>query len=144
MPALSNGRHELFAQALAQGKTADDAYVSAGYKRSRPAASRLSTNVNVKLRLAELQSRASAKTEVSLQWLLDQAIEVLNLAKENNQTGPAVAAIKELGVLSGHRVEKRENSHRTMNDMSDDELARIALGRSEGDSASSIGSTLSH
>jgi phage terminase small subunit len=35
MPVLSNSKHELFAQELAKGKTADAAYVSAGYSPNR-------------------------------------------------------------------------------------------------------------
>lgn len=32
MPVLKNARHERFAQARANGKTVDDAYVDAGFK----------------------------------------------------------------------------------------------------------------
>lgn len=35
MPVLKNARHEKFAQALAKGKTADDAYADAGFKPDR-------------------------------------------------------------------------------------------------------------
>lgn len=41
MPVLHNARHEKFAQALAKGMTATDAYTEAGYKRDRTAAERL-------------------------------------------------------------------------------------------------------
>ena len=47
MPVLKNARHERFAQALARGMTATEAYTTAGYKCDRTAASRLSTNVNI-------------------------------------------------------------------------------------------------
>ncbi|MEY9531168.1 phage terminase small subunit [Sinorhizobium fredii] len=47
MPILKNARHERFAQALAEGMTATDAYTEAGYKGGGTAASRLSTNVNI-------------------------------------------------------------------------------------------------
>lgn len=43
MPVLKNQRHESFAQALAKGMTASDAYTAAGYKGDRTAASRLFT-----------------------------------------------------------------------------------------------------
>ena len=41
MPTLRNPRHERFAQELATGKTADAAYVLAGYKENRSNAARL-------------------------------------------------------------------------------------------------------
>jgi hypothetical protein len=47
MPILSNPRHERFAQELANGKTASDAYTAAGYKPSRANASTLRTNQNI-------------------------------------------------------------------------------------------------
>ncbi|MBW3099243.1 hypothetical protein [Pseudohoeflea coraliihabitans] len=62
MPTLSNQRHEAFAQALAKGKSATDAYKMAGYKPDYGAASRLSGNVKVKARVAELISAAAKKT----------------------------------------------------------------------------------
>lgn len=75
MPMLTNPRHERFAQALAAGKTADQAYQDAGYKPSRPAASRLSTNVNVQARLAELQSRITEGVVLTRQWVIEKLIE---------------------------------------------------------------------
>lgn len=53
MPILTNKGHEAFAQGVAKGLTADQAYQEAGYKPSRSAASRLSTNVNIPARIAE-------------------------------------------------------------------------------------------
>ena len=35
MPILANAKHELFAQGLARGATADEAYKLAGYKENR-------------------------------------------------------------------------------------------------------------
>jgi hypothetical protein len=41
MPILPNHKHELFAQGLAKGLSADAAYQAAGYKRDRGNAARL-------------------------------------------------------------------------------------------------------
>jgi hypothetical protein len=41
MPVLPNNKHELFAQGLAKGLSADAAYQAAGYKRDRGNAARL-------------------------------------------------------------------------------------------------------
>ncbi|WP_188079447.1 terminase small subunit [Xanthobacter oligotrophicus] len=63
MAPLHNGRHERFAQELAKGKSADEAYVEAGYsgssKSMQEAASRLSRNVKVQARVAEIQQRGA-------------------------------------------------------------------------------------
>lgn len=72
MPILKNPRHEAFAQFLAKGQPASEAYVSAGYKESRPAASRLSTNVNVKKRVAELVARGADRTEITVARVLKE------------------------------------------------------------------------
>ncbi len=63
MPVLENPKHEAFAQGLAKGLSASDAYVGAGYKESRSAASRLSANVNIAARVAELVSKGAEKAE---------------------------------------------------------------------------------
>lgn len=52
---LPNPRHEAFVQALLRGENQDAAYASAGFRASRPNASRLRTNDNIVARLAELQ-----------------------------------------------------------------------------------------
>ena len=58
MPTLRNPRHERFAQELATGKTADAAYVLAGYKENRSNAARLGADRDIQARVAEIQSWA--------------------------------------------------------------------------------------
>lgn len=72
MPALSNAKHEKFAQGLAKGLPASEAYISAGYRESRSAASRLSTNVNVEARVAELVNSGAARAEVTVARVLSE------------------------------------------------------------------------
>lgn len=74
MGMLKNNRHELFAQALAQGKTADEAYAEAGYVKNRCNASRLKTTENITKRLAELQGRATKGVVLTKQWILERLI----------------------------------------------------------------------
>jgi hypothetical protein len=47
MGTLANQRHERFAQALAQGKTATEAYILAGYKANDGHASRMKGNERI-------------------------------------------------------------------------------------------------
>lgn len=138
MPVLSNPKHELFAQELAKGKSATDAYVEAGYAPNQPNASRLISNDMVQARLAELQNRVAIRTEVTAASLIEEAEAVRVAAMAAGQFAPAVAAIKEKGVLAGVRVEKRENTNRSVNDMSDDELAAIIRAGGAGDSEASV------
>ena len=67
MPPLPNARHERFAQGLFEGMTADEAFVTAGYKQNRGNASRLKSNENVRARLAELQTETAASAKVTLE-----------------------------------------------------------------------------
>lgn len=108
MPVLSNPKHERFAQELAKGKTADEAYELAGYNRHEGNASRLRGNEKVVARVAELQEPAARRARITAQRLMEMAETVFDRALEAGQNAAAVAAIKEMGVLSGERIEKRE------------------------------------
>lgn len=132
MPVLSNPRHERFAQELAKGKTADEAYVEAGYQENRHNASRLKTNETIANRISEIQARAASRVEVTRASLIAEAEEVRVAAMVAGQLSAAIAAIKEKGVLSGDRVEKRENRNTGADDMTDGELAAIIRGGSAG------------
>jgi phage terminase small subunit len=111
MPILRNTRHEMFAQFLAQGKSATGAYVEAGYKDSETArfrASRLRTNGNVQKRIDELKQKVAKKMEITQESLIAEAEEIRELAIRDKQYNAALGAVKEKGILSGKRVEKSE------------------------------------
>lgn len=76
MPALASAKYEAFAQALAKGLAASDAYVSAGYKESRSAASRLSANVNIQARVAELVSKGAERAEIDVARVLKELVRL--------------------------------------------------------------------
>lgn len=113
LPLLKNTRHERFAQELAQGKTATEAYVLAGYKANDGNAATLKANEEVAARVAELQDRASIRAEITVASLLAETETARELAMALGQPSAAVAAIKEKGVLSGLRVEKSERTNRS-------------------------------
>jgi Family of unknown function (DUF5681) len=56
MGILKNIRHEQFARGLATGKSVSQAYADAGYSACRQNAHRLSSNDDIRSRVAELQS----------------------------------------------------------------------------------------
>jgi hypothetical protein len=77
MPALANPRHEKFAQAVASGKSASEAYRQCGANgatgNAHAHAGRLIANDNISKRVAELKEEQSQKSELSR----DQAREFL-------------------------------------------------------------------
>lgn len=108
MPVLKHAKHEAFAQALARGKTATEAYTDAGYSGDRTAASRLSTNVNVAKRVEEIRTRLSEKAE----WSSAARLRMLGIiAKRNLLKDPrsSIAAIAEANKMQGsHAVVRHQ------------------------------------
>lgn len=144
MAALENPKHERFAQELAKGKSATEAYAEAGYSESRSSASRLLTNANIVARVAEITERAALRVEVSLASLIQEAEEVRAAALKDGQYSAAISAIKEKGVLSGVRIERRENTNRNIDELSDSDLLDIARAGGVGASTAQAGETKPH
>ena len=124
MPALNNHRRELFAQLLFQGFSAVDAYAKAGYKRHDGNACTLAKNPEVQARLEEIRggekirgeqtdlpvgTRAiAARAKVTAESLVEMARTTYDSAMESKQFGAANGSIREMGVLTGHRIERAE------------------------------------
>lgn len=111
---LKNAKHEAFAQALAKGQSASDAYVTAGYNESRSAASRLSTNVNIANRIKELQSKAAERAIVTIEDIARQLDEDREFARQCGSASASVAATmgkaKVLGLVTDKTESKTELS----------------------------------
>src|SRR5262245_26200191 len=73
MPTLQNPRHERFAQELATGKSADAAYIVAGYRANRSNAARLSANQDIQKRVAEIQSLGAKLAAITIETLVAEA-----------------------------------------------------------------------
>lgn len=110
MPVLKNARHETFAQGLAKGMSATDAYAAAGYKGDRKAASNLWTNMDVKDRVTELQSKAVKKVEITVDSLAQELEEARAIALAEKQSSAAVSATMGKAKLFGLGVENRRMS----------------------------------
>jgi phage terminase small subunit len=119
MPVLRNPKHERFAQEIAKGKSAADAYVLAGYKPSRPNASHLQHDHNVAQRVAEILGnrekieakaveRAIERAGITKADVLAMLIEDRNLAREKGQTAAAIRAAELLGKELGMFIDRRE------------------------------------
>ncbi len=134
MPILPNPRHEAFAQALAKGKTADEAYALAGYKPDRGNASRLTANDSIQTRVAELQGRVAKKVEVTVESLAAELEEARALAKGEKQSSAMVSATLGKAKLFGLIIDKKQHSGtvtvvtlsaKDLDGLTDDELARL-------------------
>jgi phage terminase small subunit len=121
MPPIPNTRHEAFAQALAKGKSAAEAYTEAGYKGDRTAASRLSTNVNVKARAAELQGRAAQKAIVTIETIAAELEEARLLAMHEDVANPSAAVSASMGKakLFGLLIDKSLTAQTSVEDLLD-------------------------
>jgi len=62
---LQNPKHEKFAEALARGQSASRAYELAGFKACRQNASRLSSNDDIKQRVAEIKEATQTSPDMT-------------------------------------------------------------------------------
>lgn len=76
MPILANPRHELFAQELAKGKSADEAYVIAGYSANRGNAARMNANESVQKRVEEIMQRGAERAEITVSKVLTELAKI--------------------------------------------------------------------
>jgi phage terminase small subunit len=130
MPMLENTRHERFAQEVAAGKSASEAYQNAGYdakgNSAEAAASRLLRNVKVADRVSELQERVAEGIVLTRQWVVERLIENANKAMQSVAVldsdgqpvgeyrydgGVANRALELLGKELGMFVDRSENTN---------------------------------
>ena len=134
MPTLKNPRHELFAQSRAKGMTLESAYRAAGYEASGKSAiesaSRLSRNVNVFARVAELQGVAAKKAVMTVTDIVRQLDDDRALAYSAKQAGAAVSASMAQAKVLGLITDKHMVGMKRLEDMNEDEL-RALLGESD-------------
>lgn len=114
MPALKNPRHEIFAQALAKGRSVTEAYALAGYqvnsKTAAEAGSRLSRTVKVAARLSELQERTAKHIAVTVESLSAELDEARKKALESGQISAAVSATMGKAKLHGKLIERKHHT----------------------------------
>jgi len=122
MPALTNPKHERFAQELAKGKTQAEAYQAAGYAPSEPNASRLTSNDKVAARVAEIQERAAVRAEISVASITERLLAIAKKG-EGKDDAPmlsvARASLMDAAKLNGLIVDKSIAATSTLEDMLD-------------------------
>lgn len=110
MPTLSNPKYELFAQGLAKGKTADEAYKAAGYAPNRGNATTLKANQSILNRVSELQALAAKRTLVTIESITEELDAVRTNAASVNQHSVVLGAIMGKAKLHGLLVDKKEHT----------------------------------
>lgn len=113
MPALSNARHERFAQEIAKGNNQTEAYERAGYTRDETAASRLSRNVKVQARVAELLEFSALRAEVSIATLTQDLLRLRDKGEAlGDAAGLSVArnSVMDIAKINGLVVDKTQGS----------------------------------
>jgi phage terminase small subunit len=108
VPFLENERHELFAQQLAQGKSASEAYVLAGFKPSRHNASRLRTKSNICARVREIQEASAKSAEINIASICRELDSAIEIARARGQANAMVSAAGLRAKLAGLMVERHE------------------------------------
>jgi hypothetical protein len=132
-------------QLAGAGLTAVDAYAKAGYRRHDGNASMLSRQPEILARLEEIRGELNeirgeqtafplgtnviaARANVTAKDLIHMQDEFRLLAKETRQLSAGVNAVKEMSILSGHRVEKSEiGAPGEFESMTNDELRRVLV-----------------
>ena len=111
MSQIKNPKRELFAQALAKGKSQAEAYELAGYKPDGGAASRLSGNVSIKARVSELLERGASSVELTVQTVAENLLRIAGKAEalgEASGFSVAKGAWMDAAKIKGLVIEKRE------------------------------------
>jgi Viral alkaline exonuclease len=130
MPVLSNPRHEKFAQLLVQGRTEYEAYEACHYKPNRGNPCKLARNPLIVERVKELTQEAAKRTIFDKEKLIEMHNRIFNQGMSSGQLAPAGTAVKEISVLTGHRIERQEvGGPGEYEAMGDDELERQIMER---------------
>ena len=143
MGVLKNPKHEIFAQELANGKNATEAYVLAGYSENRGNASTLKQSEIISNRVNELLAKrdemarkatekAAERLSIDREWVMAELIEIAQAAKSSEDYAPANKALELLGKELGMFIERKEvGGPGEFAKMSDDELRDFVKGEAE-------------
>lgn len=136
-------RREKFARALTTGFKAEEAGKLVGYSAAN--SRRNARRSDVKARVAELRKPAfdkvAAQIDLSVEWAVTRLYDIAspNLGIEAIKTPDQLRAIELLAKIKGWMApDKHDLTVRSADQMSDDELARIAAGGSEGDDIAAL------
>lgn len=112
MGALSNPKHEAFAQNIVAGLSQREAYLRAGYKANIRTAesggSALMKMPKVSARIKEIQGRAAEETETTVSTVLAKLWAIANDAHAEKDFAAASISMERAAKVAGIWVEKTE------------------------------------
>ena len=139
MPVLKNARHELFCQAVAQGKELQEAYVEAGFNANTGNPSTLNKKTHVQRRIAELLNESASKivekvaieVEYTRDVLLRKLEQAFGVAEKAKNGSAMAAAVIGMARITGQIIDRREVSQvGAFDHMTDEQLLDEAKKRS--------------
>jgi len=98
---LKNTKHEIFAQEVAKGSALEEAYVRAGYSKSRKNAQRLRINEGIRRRIEEIQNQTVQECGVTFQKIVGELAKsgFSNISDYLNSSDSNISLV-DLSVLS--------------------------------------------
>lgn len=120
MPVLANARHERFAQELAKGKSATQAYIEAGYEPNRHNAARLNTNEHIADRVQEILTAGAQRAEITVAKVLREYARIgfsdirnavnwhaltSEMAEEDEDGVPKVQTVNEVALVASDEMD---------------------------------------
>lgn len=124
--ALDNPKHERFAQLLAKGLTATEAYEQAGYAPNDGNAARLKGNDRIAARVAEIQERAAIRAEVTVASITENLLRIAEKAErlsESSGLSVARAAHMDVAKLNGLVIDRTKADVKLSHEDALDDLA---------------------
>jgi hypothetical protein len=134
MPVLQNPRQEKYAQELAAGKSAAEAYELAGYKPNYGNCIRLKGNERVAARLDEILQESTKKIVQHIEYtrdaLLSELEEARQLALKRGQASAAAQCSIGKAKILGLIIDRREVGEvGAFDHMTDEQLMQEAMDR---------------
>lgn len=102
---LRNPKHELFAQAIAEGLSADAAYARAGYRPHRSNPTRLSGNERIRARVEHILAAGADRAEVTVERIVTELARIAfsDIGASVESWGPAGVKLRDSATLSDHQ-----------------------------------------
>lgn len=122
MGVLKNAKHERFAQLLAKGKSATEAYALAGYEPNEGNAGRLNRNEQVQARVQELLAAGAEKAGVTVERVMAELAKIgfSDIRKAFTESGglkrPEEWDDEFAGAVASVKVVTRQSGERDEND----------------------------
>jgi hypothetical protein len=141
MPVLKNARHELFCQAVAQGKELQEAYIEAGFNDgSSGNPSRLKMRKDIERRVSELLNKrannvlrkTAREAEITRDVILGKLEEAFRTAKKARNGSAMSMAAFNMARVCGLVVDRREVGEvGAFDHMTDEQLMEDVMARAK-------------